>query len=242
MRLLSYNIREGGAGRDALIADVVRSTDADVVALQEATIPAVVHRVAHLARYEHVATAAGLSAACLSRLPIARSRWHRPRGSRHAFLEVQPEAFPSLYCLHLNAWFSRWSEQRRTREIRAILAAIPHDAGDHLIAGDFNAVEPDVSLEIGRFPRWIRAMLWMSGRDIGRDTIRAMQDAGYHDAWRSRHPLDPGYTFPTWDPHVRLDYVFASARLGERVTRSEVVQHEAAARASDHLPLLVEIE
>ena len=46
LRLLSYNIRYGGSGRDADIADVVRQTTPDVVVFQEATKPAVIEQIA----------------------------------------------------------------------------------------------------------------------------------------------------------------------------------------------------
>ena len=52
MRLLTYNIREGGLGRAALIADVIKSVNPDVVALQEAREPQVVQEIARLAGFE----------------------------------------------------------------------------------------------------------------------------------------------------------------------------------------------
>ena len=80
-------------------------------------------------------------------------------------------------------------------------------------------------------------MVWLSGRDIARDTIQIMLDASYADAWRLLHDGSPGYTFPTWDPHVRLDYCFAPS--GVAIESCEVVRGIAAAKeASDHFPLL----
>jgi endonuclease/exonuclease/phosphatase family metal-dependent hydrolase len=65
------------------------------------------------------------------------------------------------------------------------------------------------------------------------------------DAWRtlhSDHENDPGYTFPVWSPHVRLDYVFTPAEYASRFVACEVRQTPEEVRsASDHLPLLVEI-
>ena len=49
-------------------------------------------------------------------------------------------------------------------------------------------------------------------------------------------------TFPTTDPHLRLDYVFVPAAYAERVTSCEVVNNPLAARASDHFPLLAEVD
>ncbi len=88
-------------------------------------------------------------------------------------------------------------------------------------------------------------MVWLSGRDIARSTIEMMKSDGYFDAWRTVHTdteTDPGYTFPVWNPHVRLDYVFTPAQFSSRFTACEVRQTPVNAKtASDHFPLLVEI-
>ena len=69
-----------------------------------------------------------------------------------------------------------------------------------------------------------------------------MLDASYADAWRLKHDGEPGYTFPTWDPHVRLDYVFVPERDAERVRRCEIVAAPSESKsASDHFPLLADV-
>ena len=245
-RLLSYNIRYGGLGREAALAAVIGAAAPDLVVLQEASDPRVVARLAETAAYPAWGSRARYSTGFLSRLPVAHYSWYHPGASRHAFLEVVLEGADwRVFALHLSAWFSKWSERRRAREIRALLDGIrQHQDGFHLIAGDFNALAPGERLEVGRMPRWIRAMVWLSGRDIARSTIQLMLDEGYVDAWRSLHPSEPGYTFPTWDPHVRLDYVFTPARYASRLASCEVLgAPEGKVReASDHLPLLVEIQ
>ena len=88
-------------------------------------------------------------------------------------------------------------------------------------------------------------MIWLSGRDIARSTIEMMQSDGYVDAWRTVHGDQQhagGHTFPVWDPHVRLDYVFTPAVYASRFTGCEVLRTPEVVRtASDHFPLLVEI-
>jgi endonuclease/exonuclease/phosphatase family metal-dependent hydrolase len=149
-----------------------------------------------------------------------------------------------IFGLHLVAWFSKWTERKRAKELRALLDGIrEHQHGFHLIAGDFNALAPGELLEVRKMPRWIRAMVWLSGRDIARDTIQLMLDEGYVDGWRLLHPKDNGFTFPTWDPHVRLDYVFVPKRYAERIAVCEIVfsPPELTREASDHAPILVEV-
>lgn len=245
LRLLSYNIRYGGTGREAALADVINASQPDVVILQEATDRNVVARIAESTALTSWGSRAGHSTGFLSRLPVADHAWHRPPNARHPFLElVLLDGRLRVFGLHLSAWFSKWSERRRDGELRALLAGIrEHQAGWHLLVGDFNALAPGERLRVERMPRWIRAMIWLSGRDIARDTIQRMLDANYVDAWRSLHPRDDGYTFPTWDPHVRLDYVFTPASQASRVSRCEVLRDAPGVRtASDHFPLLVEID
>jgi exodeoxyribonuclease-3 len=68
-----------------------------------------------------------------------------------------------------------------------------------------------------------------------------MQDAGYIDGYRKLHS-DPGFTFPAWDPHVRLDYLFTPERFAGRIKSCEVMSDiNEPAKATDHLPLITEI-
>ena len=48
LRIMSYNIRFGGRGREERIADVIREVDAGLVVLQEATDTRVIERLSHL--------------------------------------------------------------------------------------------------------------------------------------------------------------------------------------------------
>ena len=47
LKLLSYNIRFGGRGREAQLAEVIRTISPDLVVFQEATDPLVIERIAH---------------------------------------------------------------------------------------------------------------------------------------------------------------------------------------------------
>ena len=135
-------------------------------------------------------------------------------------------------------------ERRRAREIRALLQGIKrHQEGFHVLVGDFNTLAPGEILDVRPMPAWIRALVWMSGRDIQRETIQVMLDANYLDAYRYLHPDVKGYTFPTWEPHVRLDYVFVPGVFSSRLKSCEVItQPGEVAMASDHFPLLAHID
>jgi exodeoxyribonuclease-3 len=98
-------------------------------------------------------------------------------------------------------------------------------------------------LDVRRMPAWIRALIWISGRDIQRETIQIMLDANYLDGYRFLHPADMGYTFPAWDPHLRLDYIFLPALFANRLAACHVIKEPpAVAQASDHFPLLAHLD
>ena len=257
MRLLTYNIREGGVGRAEQIAEVIRAANPDVVALQEARIPAIVEQIAKSAGFDFFGSRLSHSTGFLSRLPVANFQWRHPPRTRHAVLEVVlGDSLPRLFVLHLRAWFSNWTERQRARELRGLLDGIQEQLEKeqrafafHVVAGDFNALAPGERFDPSPMPRWIRSMVWLSGRDIARTTIQMMQSGGYADAWRTLHadqegqPETPGYTFPVWNPHVRLDYVFTPNEFASRFTSCEVRRTPAEVQtASDHFPLLVEID
>jgi endonuclease/exonuclease/phosphatase family metal-dependent hydrolase len=245
LRIMSYNVRYGGAGREAALAAVINAAAPDVVVLQEASNRDVVARLAERTEMPVWGSQPGASTGFLSRHALAHHAWHHPRGARHAFLElVLAHTELRLFGLHLTAWFSKWTERRRELELRALLEGIrEHQHGFHIIAGDFNALAPGERLHVARLPTWIRAMVWLSGRDIARDTIQLMLDQRYVDAWRRLHPGEDGYTFPTWDPHVRLDYMFVPQAFADRVRCCSVFREQGDARgASDHYPLVAELE
>jgi exodeoxyribonuclease-3 len=183
-----------------------------------------------------------LSLGFMSRVPIASHSWHRPRVSRHAFLEIVPKDLPiRLFGVHLSAVFAALTERRRVFELRALIASIRREQhGFHAVAGDFNTVAPGELFDFKALPQKVKATLMLSGGRVRWRTIQLMLHAAYADAFRSLHPEDPGLTMSTASPQVRLDYVFVPAADLPRVTRCEVIRTPPARDASDHFPLLAE--
>ena len=245
LRLLSYNIRFGGRGREHALAETIVAAAPDLVVFQEATDPAVIERLADATKFPFWAARRNHSIGFLSRQQIDYHEWHYPAGARHSFLEIVPAGSNArIFGLHLSARFSKWDERRRAREIRALLDGIKrHQNGFHALVGDFNTLAPGEALDVNRMPAWIRALIWISGRKLQRETIQLMLDAGYGDGFRMLHSDDKGYTFPTWDPHVRLDYVFVPKAFSNRLEKCEVIVEpkERIRAASDHCPLVAEL-
>lgn len=240
LRLLSYNICRGGRGREEALGRVIRACAPDLVVLQESTLPDVVARLADLTGMEEWGAKPRQSLGFMARQRVQHAAWRRPRVSRHAFLEVVPAGCDaSVFGVHLSAVHAAWTERRRTFEIRALLGSIrAAEHGFHVLTGDFNTLAPGELLNPRKLPRRLRALVWLSGGRVRWRTIQIVFDAGYADAFRRLHPEETAPTFPTWDPHIRLDYLFVPQDAASRVTSCEVVKTPDAASASDHFPLL----
>ena len=246
LKLLSYNIRFGGRGREQALAETIVATAPDLVVFQEATDPAVIQHLAVATKFPFWAARRNHSIGFLSRTEVDYHEWHYPAGARHSFLEIVPAGSKTrIFGLHLSARFSKWDERKRTREIRSLLEGIKrHQNGFHVLVGDFNTLAPGEVLELDRLPAWIKALIWISGRKLQRETIQLMLDAGYGDGFRMLNGEDKGYTFPTWDPHVRLDYVFVPGAFANRLLRCDVIREPRGLiqAASDHCPLFAELK
>ena len=246
LKLLSYNIRFGGHGREQALAETIVAASPDLVVFQEATDPSVIERIAEATKFPIWAARRNHSIGFLSRQKVDYYEWHYPAAARHSFLEIVPAGGKvRVFGLHLSARFSKWDERRRAREIRSLLDGIKrHQDGFHVLVGDFNTLAPGEVLELNRLPAWIRALIWISGRKLQRESIQLMLDAGYADGFRTLQPDVKGYTFPTWDPHVRLDYVFVPKTFANLLVKCEVITEpeERIRAASDHCPLIAELE
>jgi exodeoxyribonuclease-3 len=244
LRILSYNIRHGGAGREAHLAAVINDHAPDVVVFQEATRPDVIRRLAEDTGMTVSASVRGRSLGFMSRVPIAEHRWVRPLFSQHAFLEIVPkDTDVRIFGVHLSAVHAAWTEARRVRELRSLLAAIKqHDRSHHVLVGDFNTIAPDERFDPRRLPFRLRTLVWLSGGRIRWQTIAIVLGANYVDGYRLRHATDDGLTFPTWDPHARLDYVFVPKSFADRLIACDVLTSGAEVKlASDHFPVRLEV-
>jgi exodeoxyribonuclease-3 len=245
LKLLSYNIRYGGVGRENHLAAMIREAAPDIVVLQEAIRPHVVERLAAETGMSTWAARSGHSLGFMSRLEIAHHEWHRPEGAKHSFLEIVPAGTEfRIFGLHLRAIHSNWTERQRVREIGALLKGIEqHQHGFHVLTGDFNTLAPGEPLDARLLPGRLRALVWLSGGNIRWETIQVLLGSRYVDGYRLLHPVEKGFTFPTWAPHLRLDYFFLPAAFAKRLKDCQVINgNGAGAQASDHFPLLAQLE
>lgn len=237
MKVLSYNICEGGEGILPAIAVVIRTQHPDVVALLEANSRANVEWLANDLGMDMVFGEANCAAhiAWLSRLPIDRWENHRHPSLAKTLLHIvvnwRGEPL-DLFATHLG---SRWDVPQPATEIPVILDML-HPLGDrqYLLVGDFNALAPGDPVGI---PPHGEEKRGDAADGAPRPAIRLLRESGMVDCYRTMHPGISGYTYPAMHPWLRLDYLFASPALALSLEASDVNDAVSARHASDHLPI-----
>lgn len=251
LSLLTYNILDGGRGRESVLQDVIAAQNADVVVLQEVAEAQFVETLAAQLGYTAFVAASNSSRtiALLSRLPIQNAVSFHATVLRHtcvsATLEYAAGKTFTLVGVHLAApAFTLWVEWYRLRELGLILEHIAQlNAAELVVTGDFNSIAPGDHPNFRDLPFSVRLSLWMHGEFLARQVIGKLRGQGFVDAFRMAHPHENGYTFPARKPNVRLDYFFVNERLRGAVRRCSVVGTPKGVQdASDHLPLRMELE
>jgi endonuclease/exonuclease/phosphatase family metal-dependent hydrolase len=223
LRVLVYNVKgfRGGVGR---VAAAVAEQQPDLAMLNECGTGR---------RLRRFADALGMDAAAPRLLPLVRtvrnavlvrppwrvigSRLHRfgrsqPLHPRGALVSQVGRAGFRVSVLSVHLGLSPAERRRHAEELADLTLTLP---GPFLVGGDLNE-GPD-----GQAATWIADRMW--------------------DAWAAAsNDATGGATFPGDHPTARIDYLFASEHF--EVRGAEVLDLAAAREASDHLPLLVDLE
>lgn len=262
MRLVSYNILDGGEGRADPLGEVIHAARPDVIALIEADDEAVIARLANRFKMD-VITGRGQrhAVALLTRWPITESINHAALvdGFEACLLEVtvEPPNAPPLPIgvLHLHSHATDADEQIRAGQLDVVLKAFArHRASGtlHLLCGDFNANAPtqqiDLSLAHPTTRREAQSNIDLKAHvtDVGvpRRAIARLLQEGYLDTFRAHDArrADTTGSFTTQHPQQRVDYVFAHGHdVAPRIVDAWIEQDRLAKYASDHFPVGVEI-
>src|SRR4051812_49333562 len=158
MRIVSYNILDGGEGRADPLAEVILAQRPDIVALLEADNPAVVERIANRAKMDYIHARGGKKgAAILSRWTIRQTIDHSLQNHQNApksILEAtiaDPSGFEWVIgAIHLTAKATEDAERQREGQIATVLQIFKRnrDANrPHLLVGDFNSNAPDQKID-----------------------------------------------------------------------------------------------
>lgn len=226
IRLLTFNLRQGGGKRIDRIADMILSHRPDVTVLTEyrvTTGPALGARLAlggltHQASSEPERAKNGVLIA--SRLPFRSvANAGSPSPSPQHWIEAEFKYFRlgAIYnAVHqdgveaFRGWLCDLMVARRSRSF--------------ILMGDLN---------------------WLEMGDGGNEqpgAVEWLRDLGYTDAWRK---LNPGAREYSWTNHngtrTRVDYAFLSRRISGRLVGAQYVHVERESELSDHCPLIVDL-
>ena len=251
LRLMTYNILDGGAGREDYILQVLQTVRPDVAVLQEVFHVGFVQDLANALNMEFF-FAEGNSKrhlALLSRRPIVSPQSYRPFPPiHHAVLEAEIEYSPNkrfrLFGVHLVAWYSVLLELWRQWEIKVIVKrANLRDSQPCVILGDFNTIAPQDKLTVSAMPLYLRLMILSQGQRVFRFAIGEMLSAGFTDCFRVLHPDQDGFTLPPPVPNARLDYIFVNNPMKAYLQQCFVVREPSVVQeASDHYPVVADFQ
>lgn len=254
MKMMTWNIKTGGGSRLGAILAVLRREAPDLLALQELRdfgrhdgrrmreVADALGMTAHLAP-----SAFGQPVAVLARPPLELTRTRAVRWQLHhaaSSAVVPTDRGPlTVVSTHLNPF----SPYRRMREARWLAARYASTRRLVLLAGDLNALDTrtDHTDELARLHRMFRRRHLAADGTADTRTIAAFEAAGFVDLWRGD---GDGRTAPTTEgggrefSGMRLDYVLGSASAAARARDLRVVRGDETEHASDHYPVVVDLD
>lgn len=251
VRLVTYNILDGGRGREQQIAQILAVLDADVILLQEIVEEAFASNLAVQLKMQYFVGRSNTQRriAILSRLPICSVSSFNSRLLRHgmlqATLEYAPQQMLTVFGIHLTAFaYSLFAEMYRLRELDFVFRQIEKCTADKIIlSGDFNSIASDDVIAPHNLPLSLRYTLIAHGGSVIRRAIRFVQSKKFIDVYRELLPNEKGYTLPASSPNTRLDYFFVNDALrGNLKTCNVITIPDYVRHVSDHLPVMMELQ
>ncbi|MEX2578874.1 MAG: endonuclease/exonuclease/phosphatase family protein [Verrucomicrobiales bacterium] len=265
-RVLTHNVFYGfsreGEPHHARWLEWMAEMAPDVVSLQELNGYTAERLAAEAEAWGHphsvILKEEGFPTGLTSRWPLETVE-RRREGFQHGLLRAKVRGV-YVYAIHFHP--SDWEHRIREAALLAEdIASLPEEDPLVVLAGDFNGFSPsdraryEQDSELVPFferldARNPRARNLNEGR-IDYGGIQAILDQGFVDLHaRFRDPAATFQgTFPSelvshqdHGPDRRLDYIFASANLLDRVRAVELVRDEETARFSDHFPVVADFE
>jgi len=230
MRLLAWNIRQGGGSRLARIASALEHHEADILVLSEfrggqsaarllAALDALGYRYATTLMPPPGRTGVLIAARCPFR-EHGMVGIGVPEPYRMVSVAFASFRLVGVYMPNLLAKIPYWE---------ALIAALLGDCGGAALAvGDFNTCRPYLD-EAGAIDRTAHYL----------DRIA---EIGFCDLWRRRNPALREYSwFSTRGNGFRIDHAFLSDAMAARTGTIRYSHEERLAGLSDHSPLILEL-
>lgn len=246
MRILTYNLLDGGGARLAGILALLRELTPDIAILTELNTwqthtPGREPRVAHFARaagFGHHALLAhsDYGVGILSRHPLVHAA-SLTTDVHHGILHVRSEV-AHIVATH----FSPNDAERRVREAAQVAALAREISEPLIVGGDLNSHSPRDAEMVAAFAT-AENQAWATDYRAHQTLL----DAGLMDlAQASDQPLAERPTTATalkpHEPRRRLDFLYANAAFVEKYPglAARTLREPGLAALSDHWPVLAE--
>lgn len=248
LRVMTYNILDGGENREAHILNVIQAANPDIVILQEVYSDEFLQSLSQALgmSYRFGTGNKQRKVALLSKFPVKSFKSHHPifpiwRNFIHAEIEILPSKTVRIIGVHpmanLGIIFEIWRFLEASFIIRHVQRA---NAQFSLIAGDFNAIAPGEKVNTQSMPNWLKWMIYLQGNRVYHFSIAKYLSAGFTDCFRLLNS-DDGFTLPPPEPNARLDYIFVNTNMKNLLKKCWVVREpESTKYASDHYPVMAE--
>lgn len=252
MRILSFNIFEGGVGRVDPICSVIREASADVIFIAETWDTECFGQMAQKLNTEMFQAQSPTNprghVGLLSKWPIREAINFGPLDTRLTRAAIRAEIKTDsgtwgIVGVHLYPYETMENERIRLKELDAVLQMAEKFKGiQHLIVGDFNAHHPQQIIDLQKADPKIRDRVQAHGGKIPRLVVKKMLENGYADAHAiGREPAKWQNTFTTRFSELRVDYIFVPEAISGRIVDCTAFKPPLARYASDHYPVLAQI-
>ena len=249
MICITYNIQDGGTDQLEGITNTLLALSPDVVLLQESKTFQEAPRLEAFAQHcglVHALVApdasCGLNVILLSRYEILHSsiQGAMTHSGLNALLRSDIGEI-TLSGVHLDPS----NETVRTRELIDTIAT-QHGIDQRIIMGDFNAISHHDNYDWNETSQVLNTSVPTAPASVDFDAIKRVEKAGYHDVATHMAKNDSETVPVTTDgqarfTNLRLDYVFVSESLVNRIVEYRVIDTQEVRKYSDHLPVLVEL-
>ncbi len=251
MKIICYNIYRGmekdTSQNKQVFVDWVKAQDVDIFAIQEAYKFTQKGLEDLAARYGHPYAVLlkerekGTPVAITSRYPIVDIH-HVIESMHHGFILAKINGYNII-----NLHFSPFTYEKRRVETEVILQTIQAtgDEGKWIVMGDFNSVSPLDSAYYtdGRYIRNMQGLArkysyhdnLIDGNKIDYQVHSKILNAGLLDALRV---YDTSLDLPR---KARIDFIYVSKDLKDRIASGEIQVDEFTRKYSDHYPVVLKI-
>lgn len=249
IRVMTYNILDGGENRESHILQVIQTVRPDVIILQEVFAEEFLKFLSRLLEMNYYFGVGNKKrkVTLLSKLPVRAFKSYHPlfpiwRNFIDAEIEFTADKTVRIIGVHpianLGVPFEIW----RSLEARYIVSHCRNFQNKPcLIAGDFNAIAPGEKVRTENMPNWLKWIIYLQGNRVYYFSIGKFLSAGFTDCFRFLNPANDGFTLPSPNPNARLDYIFMNSKMKNSLSKCWVVREPQDVNlASDHCPVVAE--